>query len=611
MRCLFSLFAALAFAPALYGSSWQKIAGYDFPARDVVKTPTTLVVFNEERGVFVHTDSSASWVHAISNNLASYDNSFGGFNLIVRMAYDNGAVYVPGRGRVFMSTDGGNVWHSVALPYADANVRLVHANAGRLFADTGAIYYTDDSGSSWRESVSTMSGRPVSLRGDSTLLLRASANSGYLEYSPNNGYSFSTGFRLGDSGFGLLGASDPPNLADAFKINNRVVLASQTEGVWISETTISSEYGAPRFMRSNTGLTNLNARSLILFGTNLYVATDGGGVFQSSNGGLTWSQFGEGLSSANVYSLCAADSYVYAGTSEGVYRIAAPIPRLVVEQPLNKVLANNVTTNSFGGVLTNSTTVALTYTIRNTGAAPLNTITVSLTGTHTNQFVLTPPSVHQLAPDASTTFAVAFRPQTAGNKTAQVSITSNDTNNNPFFINLQGYGLATSGDFDSDGLNDAAEVSMRDLGFNWQTPQPALVSALFDNAHQAGLYTSNSVTTGPSAFGLFTLAQFNANRTNGRTDVMRNPSAYSLLHRTNVPTIRLASKRGNTFSLSLPGSWTRYAQSGMPRGWTFDAKRGILRGTMPQSGMPSVRLTPYRGSSAGAQVTVQFQPTAK
>ena len=76
-------------------------------------------------------------------------------------------------------------------------------------------------------------------------------------------------------------------------------------------------------------------------------------------------------------------------------------------------------------------------------------------------------------------------------------------------------------------------------------------------------------------------------------------------------TIRMSAKRGSNVSVSLPGNWTRYAQSGMPKGWKFDAKRGVLSGVMPQKGMPSVRLTPYVGNAAGAPLTVQFQPTAK
>jgi hypothetical protein len=76
-------------------------------------------------------------------------------------------------------------------------------------------------------------------------------------------------------------------------------------------------------------------------------------------------------------------------------------------------------------------------------------------------------------------------------------------------------------------------------------------------------------------------------------------------------TIRMSAKRGSNVSVSLPGNWTRYAQSGMPAGWKFDAKKGVLSGVMPQRGMPSVRLTPYVGNEAGVPLTVQFQPAAR
>ena len=300
---------------------------------------------------------------------------------------------------------------------------------------------------------------------------------------------------------------------------------------------------------------------------------------------------------------------------------AASTPRLNVEQPVGAALSNNIPPTALPSLL-NHTSDAKVYTVRNFGSAVLSDIVVSKSGSDSSHFLLTAPTANSLAPGASTTFAVSFTPTSSGSRTAQLSITSNDTNNSPFIINLSGFGLGEDLDSDGDSLNDAAEFTMSALGFDWQSNQPTLVTALYSNANRAQLFTQSQhnanrtngrtdVTGNPSAFNLFTETQFNANRSNGRKDVISNPSAYSLIHRTNVPTIRIATKRGNSFSLSLPGSWTRYAQSGMPRGWKFDAKKGVLRGTMPQSGMPSVRLTPYRSSSPGAQVTVQFQPTAK
>jgi formylglycine-generating enzyme len=255
------------------------------------------------------------------------------------------------------------------------------------------------------------------------------------------------------------------------------------------------------------------------------------------------------------------------------FRVAAalpPTPTLTVEQPPGSVLMNNTITNSFGGALTNSTTTALTYTIRNTGAAALNTIAVILTGANTNQFVLTPPTTQQLAPDASTTFAVAFRPQTFGNKTAQVSITSNDTDNNPFIVNLQGYGLDASGDFDGDGLNDAAEFTMSALGFDWQSNQPTLVTALYSNANRANLFTQSQyddnrtngqtdVMTNPAAFNLFDSTQYEAHRISGvaqgKAEVTSNPTAYSLFTESSIMDMNLGSlmlkKRADANALDL------------------------------------------------------------
>jgi hypothetical protein len=123
------------------------------------------------------------------------------------------------------------------------------------------------------------------------------------------------------------------------------------------------------------------------------------------------------------------------------------------------------------------------------------------------------------------------------------------------------------------------------------------------------------VTTNPAAFNMFTRSQYNASfvagRSAGRADVKNKPSAHGLVARSSIPTVRVATKQGNKVSVSLPGSWTRYAQSGMPRGWKFNSKTGALDGVMPQKVRPSVRLTPYKGNETGAQITIQFQPTAR
>jgi len=114
-------------------------------------------------------------------------------------------------------------------------------------------------------------------------------------------------------------------------------------------------------------------------------------------------------------------------------------------------------------------------------------------------------------------------------------------------------------DTDGDGLNDLAEYRLRDLGFDWQTAQSALVNALFTNANVAGLYTSSNVVTNPSAFGLFTQLQyseqFESGRASGRADVTDAPASFSLFTQAQYDGNRAA---GRLDVVSNPASYNLY-----------------------------------------------------
>ncbi len=64
----------------------------------------------------------------------------------------------------------------------------------------------------------------------------------------------------------------------------------------------------------------------------------------------------------------------------------------------------------------------LTYTIRNSGTAPLTGITVATTGADASSFTTTQPAEKSLQPGASTTFDVTFHPVEGGWSTANVRV---------------------------------------------------------------------------------------------------------------------------------------------------------------------------------------------
>lgn len=177
--------------------------------------------------------------------------------------------------------------------------------------------------------------------------------------------------------------------------------------------------------------------------------------------------------------------------------------------------------------------LAVSFTIRNAGGTALDGIDVSIDGEHASDFVLTASPGTTLDHHATTIFTVSFTPTAAGIRTANLHVASNDADENPFNLALSGRGLSLADDSDGDGLNDATEFRMSALGFDWQSPQQALVAALYSNAHGAGLYDQtqldanfeagrNDIIANPNPSGLYTLNQLQGLNL-GKPLLQRNP----------------------------------------------------------------------------------------
>ena len=99
---------------------------------------------------------------------------------------------------------------------------------------------------------------------------------------------------------------------------------------------------------------------------------------------------------------------------------------------------------AFGTVINGSNTTQ-TFTIKNTGTADLTGLTYILTGS-TDFSVTASPTAPVSGPSGTTTFTVQFAPTSPGLKNASIAIANNDSDENPFDINLSGTGISA---FDS------------------------------------------------------------------------------------------------------------------------------------------------------------------
>jgi len=124
-------------------------------------------------------------------------------------------------------------------------------------------------------------------------------------------------------------------------------------------------------------------------------------------------------------------------------------PEIVVEQPAGTGLTDGSSTVNFGTTL-NTRNSTRTFTIRNTGAAGLTGLGISISGAHAGEFTVTavPTAPLAPAPAAPTTFTVRFIPTDSGTRNATLRISSNDSDESPFDINLTGTGIVVPPDIE-------------------------------------------------------------------------------------------------------------------------------------------------------------------
>lgn len=89
-------------------------------------------------------------------------------------------------------------------------------------------------------------------------------------------------------------------------------------------------------------------------------------------------------------------------------------------------------------------TLSRVFTIQNTGTANLTVGAVQLSGTGAANFSVSVQPASTVAPARSATFTIAFAPKAPGVAVADVTISNNDADENPYNFRLTGTGIAVA-----------------------------------------------------------------------------------------------------------------------------------------------------------------------
>jgi uncharacterized delta-60 repeat protein len=181
-------------------------------------------------------------------------------------------------------------------------------------------------------------------------------------------------------------------------------------------------------------------------------------VFElSTDGGINWNLIGAGTRIAGGWELnglslpasgkVRARAVVFGGFYNGssslletVADFPVPEPGLEVQSSSGNILVSGVALVDFGTAQAGGPAQVRTFTLSNSGAAPLAVGAVTIDGANAGDFGIAPASSPIVPPGGSTAITVLFSYQASGARTAVLKIPTNITSPNPFSVNLAGNG---------------------------------------------------------------------------------------------------------------------------------------------------------------------------
>lgn len=123
----------------------------------------------------------------------------------------------------------------------------------------------------------------------------------------------------------------------------------------------------------------------------------------------------------------------------GVCSASPVFPEIAIQASDGSPMTDGVSSDSFGPVGTNESLIR-NFTITNSGAAALTNLAFAVDGAHAADFEVSGPGSTVILPGTSATCSVTFSPGALGDRTARLQIASNDSDENPFEIDLTGTG---------------------------------------------------------------------------------------------------------------------------------------------------------------------------
>ncbi len=289
---------------------------------------------------------------------------------ITAIAYHNNSMFISSNNKLLKSTDNGVTWQQLSNGIAYASFTSLLSNDSYIVGGTyqSGVAFSNDEGNSWvYKNNGLTSLRIKCLAYTDNKMLVGTFDSGIF-FSTNNGDQWAS---LND---GLLSLG-----INSFYVDNSEIYATTNEGGvykfdfqennWVSignglpnsfEVKAISKYGDYLFLGTNVGLfysfnggdywiagsdgiENCDVNFIKTFNNSVFVFTEQGGSYISTNYGIDWISIGQNFDGQNVTSVFITDSVITAGTAIGeIYKSESGLDWAAINQGVGNMVNPDV-----------------------------------------------------------------------------------------------------------------------------------------------------------------------------------------------------------------------------------------------------------------------------
>ena len=185
------------------------------------------------------------------------------------------------------------------------------------------------------------------------------------------------------------------------------------------------------------GLAGLKQLNRVVFSGNTFVAVGNGGTILTSSDGITWTAATSGTTSNLNGIACSNSACVIVGDQGTILTTDISGPYVVPRKQEYK---------DYNATVIGESSAPSTISITNRGLIDLVVGSITVTGSDQSEFkIINDNASNQtILPNGSKTFDVIFNPLSAGQKTASISIPTNDLNRPILSVDLTGMGILSS-----------------------------------------------------------------------------------------------------------------------------------------------------------------------